>query len=142
MKKKDAAKVKGDIKTAAMRWAESKIDGIFPNQPAMRAMLKKGVGNVVSAYDVEANRWMDMAFMVLGDGDEVNAETMIDTLLDVYGETKTEVMQAWGFTLTVGGGELKVQMPDNMMIRLLMGGNDTVKFTREDFAEIKDFLNN
>lgn len=142
MKRKDVAKMKGDIKTAAMRWAEGKIDGIFPNQPAMRAMLKKGVGNVMSAYDVEVNKWMDMAFMVLGDGEEVNAEMMVDTLLDVYGETRTEVMQACGFTLTVGGGELKVQMPDNVMIRLLMGGNDTVKFTREDFAEIKELLNN
>lgn len=142
MKRKDVAKMKGDIKTAAMRWAEGKIDGIFPNQPAMRAMLKKGVGNVMSAYDVEVNKWMDMAFMVLGDGEEVNAEMMVDTLLDVYGETRTEVMHAWGFTLTVGGGELKVQMPDNLMIRLLMGGNDTVKFTREDFAEIKELLNN
>ena len=142
MKRKDVAKMKGDIKTAAMRWAEGKIDGILPNQPAMRAMLKKGVGNVMSAYDVEVNKWMDMAFMVLGDGEEVNSEIMVDTLLDVYGETRTEVMQAGGVTLTVGGGELKVQMPDNVMIRLLMGGNDTVKFTREDFAEIKEVLNN
>lgn len=142
MKKKDVAKVKGDIKTAAMRWAEGKIESIFPNQPAMRAMLKKGVGNVMAAYDVEANKWMDMAFMVLGDGEEVNAEMMIDTLLDVYEETKPEVVEAWGFRLIVGAGELKVQMPDNVMIRLLMGGNDTVKFTRGDFAEIKEFLNN
>lgn len=142
MKKKDVAKVKCDVKTAAMRWAEGKIDIVFPNQPAMRAMLKKGVGNVMEAYDVQLNRWMDMAFMLLGDGQEVDAEGMIDVLLDVYGETKAETMEAGGFLLTVGAGELKIQMPDNMMVRLLMGGNDTVKFTREDFAEIKELLNN
>lgn len=142
MKKKDVAKVKGDIKTAAIRWADGKIEAIFPNQPAMRAMLKKGVSNVLSAYDVQVNRWMDVAFMVLGDGQEVDAEGMIDVLLDVYGETKAETIDVGGILLTVGAGELKVQMPDNVMIRLLMGGNDTVKFTRGDFAEIKDFLNN
>lgn len=141
MKRKDVARVKGDIKTAAMRWADGKIEAIFPNQPAMRAMLKKGFENVMRTYDVQVNRWMDTVFLLLGDGQEVDAEGMIDMLLDVYGETKPEVMQAWGFTLTVGAGELKIQMPDNMMIRLLMGGNDTVKFTREDFAEIKDLLN-
>lgn len=142
MKKKDVAKVKGDIKTAAMRWAEGKIDGIFPNQPAMRAMLKRGVENVMRSYDVQVNKWMDTAFLLLGDGQEVNAEGMIDLLLDVYGETKTETIDVGGFLLTIGGGEVKVQMPDNALIRLLMGGNDTVKFTREDFAEIKELLNN
>lgn len=142
MKKKDVARVKGDIKTAAMRWAEGKIDGIFPSQPAMRAMLKKGVENVMRTYDVQVNRWMDTAFLLLGDGQEVDADGMIDLLLDVYGETKTETMEAGGFLLTIGGGEVKVQMPDNALIRLLMGGNDTVKFTREDFAEIKELLNN
>lgn len=142
MKKKDVARVKGDIKTAAIRWADGKIETIFPNQPAMRAMLKRGVENVMRSYDVQMNRWMDTAFLLLGDGQEVDAEGMIDLLLDVYGETKTETMEVGGFLLTIGGGEVKVQMPDNALIRLLMGGNDTVKFTREDFAEIKELLNN
>lgn len=141
MKKKDLAKLKGDIKMAVMRWAEGKLDVLFPNQPAMRALLKNGINNMARSYDFELNKWMDMAFVLLGDGNEVDAEAMVDRLLDVYDETKTEILEVGGFSFIIGGGELKIQMPDNVMIKLLMGGNDTVKFTREDFAEIKDLLN-
>lgn len=142
MKRKEAAKVKGDIKAAAMQWAGGKVDAIFPNQPAMRVMLKKGVENTVKRYSAEADKWMDMVFALLGDGQDIDTDGMIDLLLDVYAETKAEQVKVMGCNLTIGAGEVKIQMPDNAIIRLLIGGNDTVKFTRDDFAEIKGMLNN
>lgn len=141
MKKKDLSKLKGDVKLAMLRWIDGKINSMLPNQPVLKAILKRGSENVMRNYDVQLNKWMDMAFILFGDGQEVDSSMMIDLLLDAFDETKPIQHVTSVGSFTVGGGEIIIQLPNNMFTNLLFSGADTVKFTREDFAEIKEFLN-
>lgn len=142
MKYTDLAKLKGKLKDSLIEWIGDKIDAIFPNQVTTRTFMKRGVTNWVKREDVKLNKWMDTAFLFLaGENNEIDSNAMVDVLLDMFSEMKKKVYPTGFADLEIGGGEVVVSLPHNFFIDMLTGGTDTIKFTRDDFEEIKDLLN-
>lgn len=142
MKYKDLAKMKGALKDCVSEWVNGKIDVIFPSQVTTRTFLKRGFANWIKREDLKLNKWMDTAFLFLASEDEIDSDSMVDVLLDMFDEMKKQTYPTSFADFEIGGGEVVIRLPHNFFIDILTGGTDTFKFGREDFEELKDLLNN
>lgn len=141
MKTEDLNALKGKMKDAAVKWSHQQIDGLFPEQPKARALLKNGAANLIGRWDAEVNKGLDMAFVLFGDqSGTIDSDTMVDMVLDMLQEMPQQSYEFGPFALTAGKGEVAVRWERSFVVDMLTGGMDGVRFTRADFAEIKNLI--
>lgn len=141
MKISDVNEFKGQIKTAIQKWGNGKIDELFPGKASVRVLAKNGLNNVLNMYDHEINRYIDGAFLFISQDGIIDSDVMIDALLEMFEEMKPVEYRIGGFMLSAGKGELVVNLPDHFIMNMIMGNLERVKFTTEDFKELKTYLN-
>lgn len=140
MRIEDVNKFKGEIKSAFQTWGESKIDELFPNSAMGRTFAKNGLNNAMNKFDASLNNGIESLFMFVSKDGIVDTDTMIDGLSQLLKEMKTSDYQLGGFRLSVGGGEIGIEMPKNILLDMLIGVGK-LRFTTEDINEFKNILN-
>lgn len=140
MKIEDVSQFKGEMKSAFQTWGESKIDELFPNSAMGRAFAKNGLNNAMNKFDASLNNGIENLFMFVSKNGVVDTDTMIDGLSQLLKEMKMSDYQLGGFRLSIGGGEISVEMPKNILLDMLVGVSK-LRFTAEDINEFKNILN-
>lgn len=140
MRIEDVNKFKGEIKSAFQTWGESKIDELFPNSAMGRTFAKNGLNNAMNKFDASLNNGIESLFMFVSKDGVVDTDTMIDGLSQLLKEMKSSDYQLGGFRLSIGGGEIGVEMPKNILLDMLVGVGK-LRFTTEDINEFKNILN-
>lgn len=140
MRIEDVNKFKGEIKSAFQTWGESKIDELFPNSAMGRTFAKNGLNNAMNKFDASLNNGIESLFMFVSKDGVVDTDTMIDGLSQLLKEMKSSDYQLGGFRLSIGGGEIGVEMPKNILLDMLVGVSK-LRFTTEDINEFKNILN-
>jgi len=140
MRIEDVNRFKGEIKTAFQSWGESKIDELFPNSAMGRTFAKNGLNNAMNRYDSMLNQGIDNLFMFVSKDGVVDTDVMIDGMAQMFKEMKPSEYDMGGFHLTVGNGELAVDLPRNIFLDMLVG-TSRLRFTSEDILEFKNLLN-
>ena len=142
MKREDLNQFKGEIKTAVQSWAEGKIDSLFPQKAHTRTFFKNGLNNFLTKKDALINKWLDMGFLFVADGNGViDSDVMIDTLASLFEEMDVREYQFGMVKLTIGKGQAVVDLPHNFLLDMFVGNLGSVKFTSEDIGELKGLLN-
>ena len=136
----DVNRFKGEIKTAFQAWGESKIDELFPNSAMGRTFAKNGLNNAMNRYDSKLNEGIETLFMFVSKDGTVDTDTMIDSVAQMFKEMKSSEYDMGGFHLSVGNGELAVDLPRNIFLDMLVG-TSRLRFTSEDIIEFKNLLN-
>jgi hypothetical protein len=140
MRIEDVNKFKGEIKSAFQTWGESKIDELFPNSAMGRTFAKNGLNNAMNKFDASLNNGIESLFMFVSKDGVVDTDTMIDGLSQLLKEMKSSDYQLGGFRLSIGSGEIGVEMPKNILLDMLVGVGK-LRFTTEDINEFKNILN-
>lgn len=140
MRIEDVNKFKGEIKSAFQTWGESKIDELFPNSAMGRTFAKNGLNNAMNKFDASLNNGIESLFMFVSKDGVVDTDTMIDGLSQLLKEMKSSDYQLGGFRLSIGSGEIGIEMPKNILLDMLVGVGK-LRFTTEDINEFKNILN-
>lgn len=142
MVKEDLNRFKGEIKTALQKWGNMQIEAIIPNHPTMRFVAKNWLNNFLTRHDATANRWIDNIFMAVANEEgKVDSDVLIDTAVGIFKEVQPfEYMLGGGFSVEVGGGEVALNLPRNMLMDALVGDFGRIRFTSEDILEFKNLL--
>lgn len=143
MKKEDLNKFKGEIKSALQQWGNNHIESLVPNRPTVRYVMKNYLNNVLNRFDNRMNGWIDNLFMaVAGVDGSVDSDMMVDTAIGIFKEIQPfEYRLGGGFSIEVGGGELIVNLPQNVLLDSLVGDLGRLRFTTDDLLEFKNLLN-
>lgn len=140
MRIEDVNRFKGELKTAFQSWGEAKIDELFPNSTMGRTFAKNGLNNAMNRYDVKLNEGIENLFMFVSKDGVVDTDTMIDGMAQMFKEMKPSEYDMGGFHLSIGNGELAVDLPRNILLDMLVG-TSRLRFTSEDIIEFKNLLN-
>lgn len=140
MRIEDINRFKGELKTAFQSWGEAKIEELFPNSAMARTFAKNGLNNAMNRYDLKLNQGIENLFMFVSQDGVVDTDTMIDGMAQMFKEMKPSEYDMGGFHLSVGNGELAVELPRNIFLDMLVG-TSRLKFTSEDILEFKNLLN-
>lgn len=140
MRIEDVNRFKGELKTAFQAWGEAKIEELFPNSAMARTFAKNGLNNAMNRYDLKLNQGIENLFMFVSQDGVVDTDTMIDGVAQIFKEMKPSEYDMGGFHLSVGNGELAVDMPRNIFLDMLVG-TSRLRFTSEDILEFKNLLN-
>lgn len=140
MKIEDVNRFKGELKTAFQTWGEAKINELFPNSAMARTFAKNGLNNAMNRYDSKLNQGIENLFMFVSQDGVVDTDTMIDGMAQMFKEMKPSEYDMGGFHLSVGNGELAVDIPRNIFLDMLVG-TSRLRFTSEDIIEFKNLLN-
>lgn len=140
MRIEDINRFKGEIKTAFQAWGENKINELFPNSAMGRTFAKNGLNNAMTRYDNKLNEGIENLFMFVSQDGVVDTDTMIDGMVQLFKEMKPSEYELRGFHLSVGGGELALELPKNIFLDMLVGVGK-LRFTSDDILEFKNLLN-
>ena len=140
MRIEDVNRFKGELKTAFQTWGEAKINELFPNSAMARTFAKNGLNNAMNRYDSKLNQGIENLFMFVSQDGVVDTDTMIDGMAQMFKEMRPSEYDMGGFHLSVGNGELAIDLPRNIFLDMLVGCNK-LRFTSEDILEFKNLLN-
>lgn len=140
MKIEDVNRFKGEIKTAFQQWGEAKIDELFPNSAMGRTFAKNGLNNAMNRFDAKLNDGIENLFMFVSKDGVVDTDVMVDGMAQLFREMKPSEYDFGGFHLSVGNGELAVDLPKNIFLDMLVGCGK-LRFTSDDILEFKNLLN-
>lgn len=140
MKIDDINRFKGDIKSAFQSWGEAKINELFPNSAMGRTFAKNGLNNILNKFDSKLNDGIESLFMFVAKDGVVDTDTMVDGMAQLFKEIKPSEYNISGFHITVGNGELAVELPKNILFDMLVGVGK-IRFTSDDIVEFKNLLN-
>lgn len=140
MKIDDVNAFKGAVKDAVVSWGNKKIEELFKGRP-IEQFAKKGLRNIIAREDEKINRYVDNAFLFLADETgAVDSDTVIDDVCAMFVNMKETTYPMGPVNLKVGGGEVAVNLPHNFLLDMMTGGMGVIKFTKEDFLELKNYF--
>lgn len=141
MRIEDVNQFKGQLKSAMQSWAESKVDELFANRPSARVFMKNAVNNLMNRWDSKINSYVDTMFVFVADKDGiVDSDHMIDTLANLFKEMDERKYPMGMVDVTVGKGQLLIELPHNLFLEMLVGDLEKVTFTTEDIKDFKNLL--
>lgn len=142
MKTSDINEFKSKVKDALEEWFGSKINALFPNKPQVRAIVKNGVENMMCRVDNQINSYIDNLVLFLGDKEgNIDTDSMVDMAVNIFNEMEEINLDLGMIRIRTKKGELFVDLPDNIFLNMLVGNLGSVRFTSEDFKELKNYLN-
>ncbi len=143
MKAEDFNSFKSTVKSAVQRWAENKIDELFPKKAATKSFFKNGLNNLLAREDSRINKWLDTLFLFLSDESGViDSDHMVDMASKLFQEMDAKEFNAGLLHAIIGKGEITIEFPRNFLFEALAGNTGSVKFTSADILELKKFITN
>lgn len=141
MKEADVYTFKGTVKTAIQSWGNGKIDELFAGREKAGFFAKKALNNYIAREDERINKWIDNAFLFIADEKgNIDSDEVVETLCNLLGEMKENTYPIGPVDVTVGKGEIGIKLPNNFLLDMLLGNKSVIKFTKEDFLELKNYL--
>lgn len=139
MKVTDINQFKGELKTAIQSWGNSKIDELFKNSIS-RTFAKNGLNNMLNRYDASMNKGIDMLWMFIADENGVvDSDVLVDNVIAMLKEMDLKEYNIMGLNMTIGKGEVAIEMPKNIFFDMLVGCSK-IRFTSNDINEFKNLL--
>lgn len=142
MKTTDINKFKGNMKSAIQKWVECRIDELFPTKPQTKMLLKRGLKNYLQKSDERLNRMIGQSLLFITDETGgIDTDTAINLLIGMFKEMEVQEYRIGIIPITVGKGEIVVEMPHHPLLDMLVGNLGKVRITSEDFLDMKAFFN-
>lgn len=126
------------------QWIDNRIDSLVANHPAMvvvSAYLKRGAHNYLALNKERIGSAISQAGIFVADEQgDVNISTLFDDLKSMF-----ESLPLYPFDLgfvhgTIGKGEIRLSLPDNLFCNILFGNVQTVSIKADDFLVLRDIL--
>ena len=142
--KDEMGKLKIDLLDNIQEWANYKIDALVTSRPKLKlasTYLKRGVRNWVAKETGRINNTIDNILLFVADENgNVNTDVLINDLVEMFKAMDVQNVKMGIFDIEYGKGEVKINIPHNPILDMLMGDLGQVKITTEDILEIKELF--
>lgn len=128
-------------------WIDSRIDmmvkssGEMPAMAVASAYLKRGAHNIVARNQERIGQAIDSSSLFLADEKgNINAETLfadIKRMLQALPLYPFDIGPVHG---TIGKGEVRIDIPDNIFCMLLFGNVQTLSIKADDVADLSKMI--
>lgn len=142
--KDEVCKLKIDLLDNIQEWANYKIDALVTSRPKLKlasTYLKRGVRNWIAKETGRINSMMDNVLLFVADENgNVNTDVLINDLVEMFKAMDVQNIKMGVFDIEYGKGEVKINIPHNPILDMLMGDLGQVRITCEDIMEIKEMF--
>lgn len=142
--KDEMGKLKIDLLDNIQEWANYKIDALVTSRPKLKlasTYLKRGVRNWVAKETGRINNTIDNVLLFVADENgNVNTDILINDLVEMFKAMDVQNIKMGVFDIEYGKGEVKINIPHNPILDMLMGDLGQVKIATEDILEIKELF--
>ena len=143
-KNSELGKLKSDLLANMEEWANYKIDSLVESRPNLKVAstyLKRGVRNWVARENKRIDSMIDnVALFISDEQGNINIDVIIDDFLEMFKAMDVQEVNMGVFDVEYGKGEIKINIPHNPILDMLMGDLGQIKITTEDILEIKDLF--
>ena len=143
-KNSELGKLKSDLLANMEEWANYKIDSLVESRPNLKVAstyLKRGVRNWVARENKRIDSMIDnVALFISDEQGNINTDVIIDDFLEMFKVMDIQKANMGIFDIEYGKGEIKINIPHNPILDMLMGDLGQIKITTEDILEIKDLF--
>lgn len=126
------------------KWMTGRIDDFTAEYPTLKPIakyLKRGVVNMAAKEDARMTDFVEGMMLFIADKDgNYDMGMLFDdalSMLQTMPETPFDMGLLHG---TMGGGVIRIMLPDNPIASLFMGNMGAIKITEDDFKELKTIL--
>lgn len=140
----ELGKLKSDLLANMEEWANDKIDALVecrPNLKMASTYLKRGVRNWIARENGRIDKMVDNIALFISDEEgNINTDVVIDDFLEMFKAMDVQKVDMGIFGVEYGKGEIKINIPHNPILDMLMGDLGQIRITCEDILEIKDLF--
>lgn len=126
------------------QWVDNRIDGLVANNPAMAlvsAYLKRGARNYFALNKERIGSAITQAGLFVADEQgDVSISTLFDDLKAMFQSLPLYPFDLGPLHGTIGKGEIRLSLPDNLFCNILFGNVQTVSIKADDFFVLRDLL--
>lgn len=136
--------LKQEILRSLPQWIDQRIETLVVHNPAMTmvsAYLKRGAQNYLALNQERIGSTIDQAALfIANEQGEVNIHTLFEDFRKMF-----EALPLYPFDLgfihgTIGKGEIRVQLPDNIFCTILFGNVQSISIKADDFLALRNML--
>ena len=143
-KNSELCELKSDLLANMEEWANYKIDSLVESRPNLKVAstyLKRGVRNWVARENKRIDSMIDnVALFISDEQGNINTDVIIDDFLEMFKAMDVQEVNMGVFDVEYGKGEIKINIPHNPILDMLMGDLGQIKITCDDIMEIKDLF--
>ena len=126
------------------KWMDERIGQFIQDNPSIIPVgkyLKRGVSNMIAKGDERISKGIDGLMMFIADENgEYDMDMLFDDALSMFKAMPETPFDMGVLRGTIGGGVVRVQLPDNPIVTLFMGNTGAIRITENDFKELKAIL--
>jgi hypothetical protein len=135
------AEVKGKMLTALDGWTAEMVDLMGEKMPAVRGMkvyLQRGVHNMLHEKADEVEDMLEtVAQFVVDENGNYDMGKFVDDVVQMITDTPEMPYELGILKGTVGGGKVRIVIPDNFITRIMFGDTGAICVTMDDVRRMK-----
>ena len=139
--KAQALSLKTQLANSIEIWASGRIDAFALSNPAVKPAakyLKRGVHNLIVQHDQKIIEKVEGAMLFLADENgHYDKEMLFDDAMDFFNTMKPYPFDLGFIQGTFGNGSILLELPDNLLTNMMLGGDNAIRITAADFQELK-----
>ena len=140
----NAHEAKKQIMDALEDWGIGIVDSAIKGNPKLVPVgvyIKNGLRNYIRREEERIGQMIDDATLFIADQHgEVNIDKLYNDALSIIKDLEETEFELGFLHGKIGKGLLKVCLPDNQIMRLLMGGHMSFVIDENDFKDLKTML--
>jgi hypothetical protein len=125
-------------------WMTGMVDDFSKGNPKLQAAgvyIKNGIHNYRKREEEEIKRMLDNAALFVADHDgNVDMNKLLNDGMQVLREMDEVDYDLGLIRGKIGGGNIRVHLPDNFLVRALLGDHNSIVIGESDFRELKEIL--
>lgn len=140
----NALALKTKVSEGVQKWMDERIDQLAADNPILaptKKYLKRGVHNMAAKEDERLSKAIEDAMLFVADENgNYNIDMLFDDVMSMLKNMPETPFNLGLLKGTFGKGVIRIMMPDNPLAQLFLGDIGAIKFTENDFAKLKVYL--
>lgn len=135
-----AQELKEKVIDGISTWMDVRIDQFVHDNPILAPAgkyLKRAVSNVIAKEQERIDKLVDGMMLFVADKDgNYDIGTFINDAYSLFRAMPETGFNIGPLKVTAGAGTVRVMMPDNPLVGMLLGDIGAIKITEDDFREL------
>ncbi len=142
--KEKSKELKDKVVPGLHQWSEEMIDLLVARNPSLGCIeryLKRGAANAITQWEENIGRYIDGLILFIADENgNYNMDTLFSDALSSLDNMQERPWRAGMFSGTIGGGTIRINIPDNPIVSFFAGDIKAIRIAKSDLLELKNIL--
>lgn len=140
----NVTELKEKLLTSLDLWADARISDMVKENPALAipsVYMKRASHNIIAKNKESWGKSIDNATLFIADEDgNIDADTIFSDLMQMLENISNYEFDLGFIKGRIDGGELVIDLPDNIITTILFGSKKSISFTKADFEELRSLV--